>query len=268
MQWGCRERKLGAARPLPQWTFVRHSAAVPGWLHMSTFVLVHGAWGGAHGWRHVRRMLQAAGHEVFTPSLTGIGERVHLASPQVTLTTHIRDVVHQVLYEDLRDITLVGFSYGGFVVTGALEHIADRVKHLVYLDAFVPSDGQSVASLSGAPLRPPVALGADWLMTGPVRTYDDPAEAEWQAPRRTPQPRGTFTEPVHLAQPLEAYPFTRTYILATGAAPTDPGAALFAQAGARAAASPAWRYREIASNHMVASNRPAELVAHLLELAG
>ncbi|MDQ6880666.1 MAG: alpha/beta hydrolase, partial [Pseudomonadota bacterium] len=102
---------------------------------MTTFVLVHGAWTGAYGFRHVRKLLQAQGHEVFTPSLTGIGDRAHLASPQVTLRTHVDDVANLVLYEDLSRIVLLGFSYGGFVVSGALEHIADRVEHLVYLDA-------------------------------------------------------------------------------------------------------------------------------------
>jgi alpha-beta hydrolase superfamily lysophospholipase len=87
---------------------------------VATFVLVHGAWGGAHGFGKVRRLLHAAGHEVFTPSLTGIGEQAHLASPQVCLTTHITDVANAVLYEDLRDIVPLGFSYGGLVITGAL----------------------------------------------------------------------------------------------------------------------------------------------------
>src|SRR5215467_12346610 len=116
---------------------------------MTIFVLVHGAWGGAHGFRRVRGPLQAAGHEVFTPSLTGIGERVHLTSPQVRLTTHVTDVVNAVLYEDLSDIVLLGFSYGGFVVTGALYHVGDRVGHLVYLDAFGPGDGDTVEGLAG-----------------------------------------------------------------------------------------------------------------------
>jgi len=87
---------------------------------VATFVLVHGAWSGAHGFGKVRRQLNSAGHEVFTPSLTGIGERVHLTSPQVCLTTHITDVTNTVLYEDLHDIVLLGFSYGGLVTTGAL----------------------------------------------------------------------------------------------------------------------------------------------------
>src|SRR4249919_1213856 len=123
---------------------------------MATFVLVHGAWGGAHGFRHVRRLLRAGGHEVFTPSLTGIGERVHLASPLVNLSTHVRDVVNMILYEDLTEIVLLGYSYGGFVVTGALEHIAERVRHLVYLDAFVPDDGDSLVARAGSDAQYPI----------------------------------------------------------------------------------------------------------------
>jgi pimeloyl-ACP methyl ester carboxylesterase len=233
---------------------------------MAIFVLVHGAWGGAHGFRKVRGPLRAAGHEVFTPSLTGIGERVHLTSPQVGLTTHVTDVVNAVLYEDLNDIVLLGFSYGGVVVTGALEHIGDRVSHLVYLDAFVPSDGDSVASLSGAPAGPGViTLGREWLVPPQDREFDDPAEAAWSRARRTPHPAGCFTEPVRLARPLEEYLFTRTYIKATGEPRPAAGGPFWAAAD-RAQSSPAWRYREIDTNHMIASNRPGDLVRVLLEL--
>jgi pimeloyl-ACP methyl ester carboxylesterase len=237
---------------------------------MSSFVLVHGAWGGAHGFRHVRRLLQAAGHEVTTPSLTGIGERVHLAHPLVNLSTHVRDVVHHVLYEDLRDIVLLGFSYGGVVVTGALEHIADRVRHLVFLDAFVPKHGDSVGGLtrgSGGAGRPKIELGEDWLLNGPVREVDDPAEGEWLAPRRTTHPKACFSEPVFLAKPLEEFAFTRTYIKATAAPENDPGNTAFWRAARHAQASPAWQYFEIATNHMVASNRPQELAALLERVA-
>ena len=236
---------------------------------MGSFVLVHGAWGGAHGFRHVRRLLQAAGHEVTTPSLTGIGERVHLAHPLVNLSTHVRDVVNHVLYEDLNDIVLLGFSYGGCVVTGALEHIAARVRHLVFLDAFVPANGDSVGSLTrgAAVRRPKLALGDDWLLTSPERDYDDQAEAQWMAARRTGHPKGCFGEPVFLAQPLEDFPFTRTYIKATAAPANDPVDAAFRQAARHAQASPAWQYFEIATNHMVASNRPQELAALLQQVA-
>jgi pimeloyl-ACP methyl ester carboxylesterase len=234
---------------------------------MATFVLVHGAWGGAHGFRHVRRLLQRAGHEVFTPSLTGIGERVHLASPLVNLSTHVRDVVNHVLYEDLWDIVLVGFSYGGFVVTGALEHIAGRVRHLVYLDAFVPNDGESVFGHQHGERRPTIEIGEPWLVPGAARTFDDPAEGEWVTRRRTPHPRGCFTEPVRLARPLEDYPFTRTYIAATVRAEGEPGVEAFARAARRARALPAWRCFEIESNHMLASNRPAETADLLMAVA-
>jgi pimeloyl-ACP methyl ester carboxylesterase len=231
---------------------------------MTTFVLVHGAWSGAHGFRKLRPPLHAAGHEVFTPSLTGIGERVHLTSPQVCLTTHITDVVNTVLYEDLDEIVLLGFSYGGLVITGALEHLADRVRHLVYLDAFVPGDGDSAAG--STPSRVVTGLGGDWLVPPLPREFDDPAEAAWAGARRTPHPVGCFTEPVRLTRPLEDYPFTRTFIKASAEPRTSPPGPFWAAAD-RVKASPAWRYREIETTHMVPSNRPGELAELLLELA-
>src|ERR1700689_592378 len=239
---------------------------------MAIFVLVHGAWGGAHGFRKVRGPLRAAGHEVFTPSLTGIGERVHLASSQVCLTTHVTDVVNTVLYEDLDEIVLLGLSYGGFVVTGALRHIGDRVRHLVYLDAFVPGDGETVYGLTGegedggGGRGRGIGLGDAWLVPPRPGDLDDPAEAAWANLRRTPPPVGCFTEPVLLARPLEDYPFTRTYIKATGE-PRPQAAGPFWAAADRAKASPAWRYREIATSHMIPSNRPEELTGLLRELA-
>jgi pimeloyl-ACP methyl ester carboxylesterase len=232
---------------------------------MGTFVLVHGAWAGAHGFRHVRRHLQAAGHEAFTPSLTGIGERVHLTSPQVTLATHVQDLVNHVLYEDHDDFVLLGFSYGGVVVTDALRHIAERVRHLVYLDAFVPRSGQSALTAMAPTDVGPITLADEWLVPPTVRTYDDPAEAAFMTPRRVPQPLATFTAPVRLEHPVESYPFGRTYIRATGDGPDAPGAAAFDAAAEHARSSGAWQYREIASSHMVPSNRPAELTRLLLD---
>ena len=233
---------------------------------MTAFVLVHGAWAGAHGFRHVRRRLWAAGHEAFTPSLTGIGERVHLTGPLVDLSTHVHDVVNLVLYEDLREVVLVGFSYGGAVVTGTLDHIGDRVAHLVYLDAFVPADGQSVFDLLGATGNP-IALGESWLVPATPRQYDDPAEAEFSEVRRVGHPIGCFREPVRLGRPLEDIPFSRTYVRATADAPDAPGASVFAAAAAHAESSPAWACRGIATNHMIPVNRPDELVELLLDVA-
>jgi pimeloyl-ACP methyl ester carboxylesterase len=237
---------------------------------MTVFVLVHGAWGGSYGFKYLRGPLREAGHEVFTPSLTGIGERAHLASPQVCLGTHTADVVNTILYEDLTDIVLLGYSYGGMVVTGALRHVADRVAHLVYLDAFVPADGQSLRDLTGAPYgAAAVGPGADWLVKPLRRTLDDPSHAEWFNSRRTPQPVRCFTEPARVPRPLEDFPFTRTYIKAVREPKVEAGAgsSAFWRAAEHAQASPAWRYREIDTNHMVAINKPEELAKLLLELA-
>lgn len=230
---------------------------------MTTFVLVHGAFGGSYGFGETRRLLQAQGHEVFTPSLTGIGERVHLASAQVNLSTHVADIVNSVLYEDLRDIVLLGFSYGGFVVAGALDHIAPRVAQLVFLDAFVPNDGDSVNHVTG--WSPPgLGPGIDWAMPPLPREYDDPQAGAFSDVRRVPHPLGCFSEPVQLSQPIESFGMPLTYIKAAGD-PRDAGP--FWEAGDRAQASPAWSYHEIDSNHMVPMNRPAELAALLAGLA-
>jgi pimeloyl-ACP methyl ester carboxylesterase len=110
---------------------------------VAVFVIVHGAWSGAHAWRWVRPLLRAAGHEVFTPTLTGLGERSHLLSRQVDLDMHVQDVVSVLEYEDLREVVLVGHSYGGMVITGAADRVPEQVAQLVYLDAEVPGDGQS-----------------------------------------------------------------------------------------------------------------------------
>lgn len=234
---------------------------------MTTFVLVHGAWSGAHTFRKVRPLLQAAGHQVFTPCLTGLGERSHLTSPQVDLSTHVQDVVNAALYEDLSDVVLLGYSYGGMVVTGALAHVADRVAHLVYLDAFVPADGQCLADLAGVQRSEgTIGLGADWLVAPPPRQMDDPEEQKWSAARRTPHPIACFTEAVRLPQPLEEFPFSRTYVKATGE-PRPAAGDAFWTAADHAQSSPAWRYREIATNHMIPSNRPEELAGVLLELS-
>ena len=232
---------------------------------MTTYVLVHGAWGGAHTWRKVRPLLWAAGHQVFTPSLTGIGEREHLTGPQVSLRTHIDDVIGTIEYEGLDEIVLLGFSYGGMVVTGALGHIADRVRELVYLDAFVPSDGQSAFDVVGRPL--PGSAHVPWAIEGLPREFEDAAEGVFQLADRSLQPIRTFDEPVRLSRPLEDHEFGLTYIKALGD-PRDPNRpdAFYATAD-RVRDDPRWRYVESTSNHMVPQNRPQELVDILLRLA-
>ena len=241
---------------------------------MTTFVLVHGAWGGSYGFAEVRRRLHRQGHDVFTPSLTGIGERSHLVSPSVGLDTHIKDVVNTILYEDLHDIVLLGFSYGGMVVTGALEQIAARVQQLVYLDALLPGDGQSaytLLKLKSDPDPAAIDIGSTWLV--PPRPREGPTlqATAWANARRSMQPLKTLTDTVTLGRALEQWPFGLTYIKATDDPDERPDSAFWqaAQRTKAAAAQPAarWRYYEVDSNHMIPANKPDELVEILTHLA-
>ena len=162
---------------------------------------------------------------------------------------------------------LVGYSYGGFVVTGTLDHIGEpRRPPRVRRRLRAPRRRHASSGWSAVRRRTPITIGEDWLVPPPPRDYDDPDEAAFADARRTPQPLRCFTEPVHLGRPLEAFPFTRTYVKATADVPDAPGSGVFWAAADRARQSPAWRYREIATNHMIPSNRPDELVALLLEL--
>ena len=114
-----------------------------------TIVIVHGAWGGAWAFRRVDALLRDKGYNVYRPQLTGLGERVHLSRPDIGLSTHIEDVVNMILFEDLHDIILVGHSYGGMVITGVADRVPERIKRLVYLDAMLPNDGESVMTIVG-----------------------------------------------------------------------------------------------------------------------
>lgn len=234
---------------------------------MTTFVLVHGAWGGSWGFGKVRRQLQALGHEVFTPSLTGIGERSHLVTATTGLDTHITDIVNTVLYEDLNDIVLLGFSYGGMVVTGALTHIGERVRQLVYLDALVPNDGETAGDLLRI-VRPATTIDpqGNWLLPPRPRECATPEETIWANQRRSMQPLKTLTDRVTVDRPLTAWDFGLTYIKATADAAEKPDSA-FWQTARIAQQSADWQYHEIDCNHMVPSNKPDELVAILLGLS-
>jgi pimeloyl-ACP methyl ester carboxylesterase len=227
---------------------------------MSTYVLVHGAWGGSFSWRKVRPLLQQAGQTVFTPSLTGLGERAHLATPDVNLTTHIQDVYNAIWYDDLTDIILVGHSYGGMVVTGVADRLPERIKHLVYLDAFLPDDGQSLYDMGGGGPRD----STDWRVP-PIRRTEDPddPETEWNRLRRLDHPRATLEEKVKLAAPLESRPFSLTYIVATQR--PDPGP-VFDGIAERLRHNPRWTVREIAGGHNMNRTNPAGLASLLLEL--
>ena len=113
-----------------------------------TFLVCHGAWSAGWAWKKMHPLMAAAGHRLVTPTYTGLGERAHLANPSIDLETHIQDILNVIKYEDLRDIVLVGHSYGGMVATGVADRARDRVTRLIYIDAFVPEDGQSLLDLN------------------------------------------------------------------------------------------------------------------------
>ncbi len=232
---------------------------------MATFVLVHGAWGGAHNFRKVRPLLRQAGHEVFTPSLTGNGERYHLARPDINLSTHIQDVVNAIWYEDLSDIILLGHSYGGMVVTGVADKMPERIKHLIFLDAFQPSNGQSLYDIARSPGNNTPAASDDWRIAPMVRAANpnDP-EAQWAAARRHPQSRACFEEKVTLSKPLEEYPFGLTYIVASER--PDPEA-FFDKTAERLRQNPRWTVRQVPGPHNMTMTHPRELTDLLLEVA-
>ena len=238
---------------------------------MTTFVLVHGAWGGSWSWRDFANLLRANGHEVYTPSLTGLGERIHLAGPQVNLTTHTLDVENVFRFEGLTDVTLVGHSYGGMVITGVADRIPDRITNLVYLDAFLPTDGQSCFDLQGAGGRERAVIEDGWkVMPGSLpRPPAESAEAAARLALLSPQPIGTFEEKVHLSVPLEERAFTRTYVKATADRPGDASrTSAFWAATARVKADPRWRCYELPCGHGIHREMPQELKAILDDVIG
>ncbi len=226
---------------------------------MATYVLVHGGWAGGWYWRPVARLLQAAGHEVFTPTLTGIGERVHLAHPDIDLALHIEDVVNVLRYEDLQAVVLVGYSYGGMVITGVAERVPDRLARLVYLDAFVPEDGQSLADLLGPAVMASFEEQARLLGQGWGVPHNPP-----DADRRTNHPFKTFTQPLTLRSPT-ASQLPRAFINCTDKADIPPFAPLV-RAAARARAE-GWAYHELPSGHTPMQTMPQHLADLLLTLA-
>ncbi len=159
-----------------------------------TYVIVHGAWGGSWAFKKVDSLLTAKGALVYRPSLTGQGERVHLANPEVGLYTHIKDVVNMILFEDLKNIVLVGHSYGGMVITGVADSVPERIAQMIYLDAFVPENGESVFAQGKTPeaMKPLVENG--FLVPKWVRS-------DQVLPKDVPHSVKTFTDKISLMNP-------------------------------------------------------------------
>ena len=233
---------------------------------MATYVLLHGGWAGGWQWRAVASRLRTAGHEVFRPTFTGLGERLHLASPAVGLETHVRDVLGVVEYEQLHDVILVGFSYSGMVVTAVAERAPDRLAHLVYLDAFIPEDGEALRDLWDAATwqeleeRACVA-GESWQVPPYPPSTPFPGGVR---PPGSPHPLKSLMDRVRLGHPAAAA-VPRTVILCTGKDERGLYAPInWAAARARAAG---WRYRELPTVHAAMWTMPDEVTSLLLELA-
>jgi len=227
---------------------------------MARFLICHGAWSGGWSWRKMRPLLAAAGHEVFTNTYTGLGERAHLAHPLVDLETHIQDVLAVIEAEDLRDLHLVAHSYGGMVGTGVADRVPDRIRQLIYLDAFVPEDGQSLQDLVGG--GGPAAPLEGWLIPpDPPAPDTTPEDLAWTAPRRRAQPARCFTQKLRLGG--TAPPFARAYIHCTVKAGHDP----FRPFADRLRGVPGWRFHALEASHSPNVTAPEALAALLLDLA-
>jgi pimeloyl-ACP methyl ester carboxylesterase len=233
---------------------------------MATFVLVHGGWHGGWCWKKVVPLLRGAGHEVFTPTLTGLGERAHLLAPDIDLTTHVNDILGVLEFEDLQEVHLVGHSYGGMVISGVAEHAGARLAHLVYLDAFLPEHGKALRNYIDGPGTDRLVqlYGDGWRFPKPQMQGEDffgvtdRADLAWMLPRVGDHPYKTMTQPLKLTNDrLDSLP--RTFILTT----TAP---LFREAAERAQRQ-AFRYYELLSaGHDAMVTQPAELVQILLGL--
>jgi pimeloyl-ACP methyl ester carboxylesterase len=231
---------------------------------MSAFVLVPGAWHGSWCWKRVRKLLQAQGHDVFTPALTGVGERSHLLSPAVNLETHVEDVVNLIRWEELSDVVLCGHSYGGCVIGGAADRVPDRIAALVYLDAFVLADGESLHSrlpdpMRNAQLEAAREKGDGWKVPPiPAEVFKVNAKDAGWVNRQCTQQLATFTQPLRLTGGIERVRKV-TYVLATGfeATPFPP---FYERAKAKG-----WKTLTVDCGHDVMLDMPEELARILVE---
>jgi len=219
-----------------------------------TYILVHGATGGGWDWKTVDDLLTSKGHEVYRPTLTGLGEKWHLSSPDIDLTTHINDIANVIRFEDLHDVVLVGHSYGGMVNTGVMNLMPERIKHAIFLDAAVPDDGMSAEDLWG-----------DVSSKGEVRDgiiYFSWLDDDAAFPRDVPQSLKTYTQPVSFNNP------SALKLPATLIAYVPPGTTTeerSADPSWQHAAARNWTIRTLDSDHNAQRSHPAELVALLEE---
>ena len=239
---------------------------------MATFVLVHGAFIGGWAWRRLTPLLTAAGHDVWTPTLTGAGERAHLLTPGIGLSTNIQDIVSVLEYEDLRDVILVGHSYGGMVITGVADRARERIAELVYLDAHVPENGQNamgaltegtsekLEDMSGGPAADEQGPRLLPALSPELLGIVEPEQQAWVAPRLRAHAMKCLEEPLFLEHGEPAMP--RSYVLCTDRQKlvdffkVDP-LSTFVDKARR----DGFRFHEIPSGHTPMISHPRELAA-------
>lgn len=247
---------------------------------MTTYVLVGGAWLGGWCWQPVARRLRDNGHDAYPVTLTGLGERVHLASPRIDLDTHITDVTNLIEFEDLHDVVLLGHSYGGLVVTGAADRIPERISRLVYLDAGPLPDGLALIDTFPTEARRHIErqveeLGDGWRFPMPPwEELADMASLEGVdddhlrllRSRAVAQPFGTYTQPLRLENPareeLPKLGILCSFSLDQVHEMIDTG-----PPWARELAGPNWRFVELPTGHWPMFSRPADVAELLLGLA-
>ncbi|MEK9661200.1 MAG: alpha/beta hydrolase family protein [Alphaproteobacteria bacterium] len=233
-----------------------------------TFVLVHGAWHGGWCWRDVGDALRAEGHRVFTPTLTGLGERTHLLSAETDLMQHVDDVVQVLEFEELDEVVLVGHSYAGPVITGVADRVAGRLSRLVYLDAAVYDDGEALVDVLPAQMtadRRAEVIDVDGVLCSPTPTaarfgVDDPGKAAWVERHLVPQPLACSTRKLELANPV-ANGLPADYIVCT------VGLYAHFESSRQKARACGFSMHEIATGHDAMVTMPADLTAMLMDIA-
>jgi pimeloyl-ACP methyl ester carboxylesterase len=227
---------------------------------VATIVLAHGAWSAAWAWKKMRPLMAASGHQFYAPTYTGLGERAHLARPENDLETHIQDVVGVIKFEDLRDIVLIGHSYGGMVATGVADRARERVAQIIYLDAFVPEEGQALVDFLPQQDRQrmldSVKAGDGWRVApNPIPPDTSDEDSAWIARLRMPQSVRSFEQPIRLHAKVT---LPRAYVQCMRYADKSP----FGQFAARARAE-RWPCYELDASHSPNVTAPDALMEML-----
>lgn len=233
---------------------------------MAILVLVHGTGGGSWVWREVAPRLRAKGDRVFAPTLSGLGDRSHLRTCEIDLETHVKDIANLLFYEDLTDVVLVGHSYSGMAITAVAARAPERLRQLIYLDAYLPDEGESEADLWPDEMRADVdAESAGGLRPPPpmkLLGVSEPQLLSWVEQGITPQPMATYTQPAP-GQNAASAALPRSYVSFTA----GPTIEVFGKFADKVRAS-GWPVREISDGHMAVLTSPDLVVDALVELAG